>query len=248
MSEVSVRWATFLSKIEAAFETLMRDGRAGCLSLAGSHSTVAMSNAWQGVRAEVFALVEKIDSTWRDKVEAAFTGEGIEGSALLEQEQRGRDLGHVLLHRLERCEIEVFGEAAEAVLSDARVEAATTAFTCSQCGARLPKPEHLFNAVQVNCEHCRAVNMLEPGTLARMVEHFCAHHLSHRAALPQWELMTAAHRVRRATRGESPEIRAQIEVATRAYWRAYFTARATLVPMPSERIELEVNSRLRGLS
>ena len=68
MNEVSARWTAFLRKIEHTADALLTDGGAGCLALAGSHGTVAMSNAWQGVRAEILALVDKLERTWREQV------------------------------------------------------------------------------------------------------------------------------------------------------------------------------------
>ena len=165
---------------------------------------------------------------------------------MLKEEARGRELGQTLLHRLERAEIERFAQAAETFLTQAREEARQRTFHCTNCGAQLQLPAQVLSALHLACEYCRAINTFEPGTRARLVEHFCAHHLSQRAALPQWEALQAAQRLRRSTRGESAEVQRQVEAATRAWWQAYFTARAELVPMTRSQIELEVRARLRG--
>jgi hypothetical protein len=245
MDEVIRRWSAFLEKIERAYDGLLAEGCVGCLALAGTRGTAAMSNAWHGVRAEVFALSDRIERAWHEQVEASFTAAGVEGEALQREEERGRGLGQRMRHGLERREIELFGEVAEHLLADAREEARERVFACTRCGARLQLPASIFSSVHVCCEYCRAVTTFEPGTRARLVEHFCAHHLGQRAALDQWEALEAAHRLRRQTRGESPEVLEQIAAAKRAYWQAYFSARAQLVPASKERIDLEVAARLR---
>jgi phage FluMu protein Com len=245
LADVVARWDAFLSKIDRAFEDLLNEARLGCLELAQANETVAMSNAWQGVRSEVFALTERIGTTWRDKVEATFEQSGLEGAALHEQEMRGRALERSMLHRFERKEIELYGEAGEFVLARARDEEGRE-FRCTQCGAALPVPARALRSVHVTCDYCRAVNTFEPGTHVRAVEHFCGHHLSQRAALEQWEAMKAAEHLRRDTRGETPEVRAQLERTTRAYWQAYFSARAQLLPELEQDIAREVEARMRG--
>lgn len=245
LADVVTRWDAFLSKIEGAFEEMLSDARLGCLELARANETVAMSNAWQGVRSEVFALTERIGTTWQRQVQAAFEQSGLEGAALHAQEERGRMLERSMLHRFERKEIELYGEAGEFVLDRARNEEGRE-FKCTQCGAALPLPARALRSVHVTCEYCRAVNTFEPGSHVRAVEHFCGHHLSQRAALEQWEAMRAAERLRRDTRGETPEVGAELERTTRAYWQAYFAARAQLLPELEQDVAREVEARMRG--
>lgn len=242
---VTARWEAFLAKIEQAFAALMTEAREGCLDLARAGDTTAMSNAWQGVRSEVFALSERIGTTWREKVAATFEASGVEGDQLQREEDRGHELTRTLLHQLERQEILIWGEAGELVLERARAEDGQS-FKCTQCGAALPVPQRSFRSVHVVCEYCRAINTFEPGTRARMVEHFCGHHLSQRAALEPWEELKAVERRRRDARGEHPALQADLERAARAYWQTYFVARARLIPDFENDVERDVEARVRA--
>jgi len=244
---VRARWAAFLQKIEGAYTDLMAEATVGCLAVleANTLEPTAMSNAWNGIRAEIFALTERIGTTWREKVEAAFESAGAAPAELLEQEAVGRALGQKLMFELEKTEIELYADAATVILSSASA-VLQRSFHCTQCNAQLPVPSKIFRSVHVTCEFCRSVNTFEPGSQVRMIEHFCAHHLSHRAAHGAWLDLKHTERERRETRGDTIENLRALESATRMYWASYFTARATLVPDLEKDFEKDLQGRMRG--
>ena len=143
-----LRWAAFLDKIQGAYTDLMAEATVGCLAVleANTLEPTAMSNAWSGIRAEVFALTDRIGSTWSDKVEAALESAGASSAELLEQEALGRALAQKLPFDLERTEIELYADAATAILSAATLTL-QQAFHCTQCNAQLPVPTKIFRSV-----------------------------------------------------------------------------------------------------
>jgi hypothetical protein len=245
-TEVHGRWNAFLGKIQGAFDELMVDARAGCLQLLDLNQLdpIAMTNAWMGIRAEVFALSDKIDNTWREKVSSAFEGTGLSSPEMHAEEMRGRRLGEKLRLAAERAEIQIFAEAGDKILAAAQATL-KRGFLCTECGAELPIPQHFFRSVHVPCPYCRGVNTFEPGTQVRMIEHFCSHHLSQRAALTEWDALKAVEQRRRDTRGDTLEVLEALEVATRAYQTAYFRARAALIPEFEKDLERDIEARMR---
>jgi hypothetical protein len=245
-AEVQKRWSTFLDKIESAFDELMREGRAGCLDLLQSNELdpIAMSNAWQGIRAEMFALADKIGTTWREKVEATFDAAGVPKNEIYAEEARGRALDRQIRHTFERREIELFAEGGDLIYA-AATKAMQKSLHCRECGADLVLHEKFFRAVNVTCGFCQRVNTLEPGSEVRMVENYCSHHLSQRAALAEWEALKAVEQRRRDTRGDTIEVLRALELATRNYWTAYFQARAQLIPDFSKDLARDIESRMR---
>jgi hypothetical protein len=204
-----------------------------------------MSNAWGGVRAEALALADKIDDTWCAKVEAAFTAAGVDSDEADAERARGRALATRLRLAAERAEIEIFAAAADRVLAAAQVTL-QRGFRCTECGAALPIPEHVFQSVHVTCSYCRGVSTFEPGSQVRMVEHFCSHHLSQRAALAEWDARKAVEQRRYDTRGDTIEVLRALEAATRAHHTAYFRARAQLLPHLLGDLERDIESRMRA--
>lgn len=246
-TEVHARWNAFLDKIQGAFDDLMRQGRAGCLELlrASELDPTAMSNAWQGIRAEMFALDEKIGNTWREKVQGAFDAAGVARNDAYAEEARGRELGRRIRHAFERHEIELFGEGGDLIYAAATRALDKATFRCRECGADLPMPEKFFRALNVSCAFCRRVNTFEPGSEVRMIEGYCAHHLPQRDALAEWEALKEVERRRHDTRGDKIEILRALEAATRAYLTAYYRARAALIPDFGKTLELDIESRMR---
>lgn len=239
------RWNALLHKIETTTYAVLDEGHRGCFELGISEAgTVAMSNAWQGIRSEVFALVEKISQLWSDKVEAALQEEGLDSAALLEHETRGRQLTRQLLHQLERHEVVTFGTVAQALVDRARASQSRT-FRCTHCGSPLVIPARVFRSLHLQCRHCSTLNTFEPGSELRHIENFCGHHLSQHAALAEWEAMKAAQDFRRDTRGETKEAQRRIKESTERYWRAYYTARAELIPDFAKDVERDVAARVR---
>ena len=245
-TEVHARWNAFLGKIEGTFAQLMAEAHAGCLELLDLNQLdpIAMSNAWSGIRAEVFALQEKVGSTWREKVEAAFDAAGVDKPEVYAEEARGRALASRLLLEAERKEIAIFADAGDRILAAAQ-RVLRNEHRCTECGAELPIPGQLFRSIHVTCTYCDRVNTFEPGTQVRMVEHFCSHHLSQRAALEEWNGLKAAEQARRDTRGDTIEGLRALELAMRRYWTAYFRARASVVPELARDLERDIESRMR---
>lgn len=248
IDSVAQRWDAFLGKIKTTSEELLDEGCRGCVELGTSNSgTTAMSNAWQGLRAETFALVDKIDSTWSEKVLQTFEAAGACDKELLKFEDRGRQLGRHLRYQLERKEIETFGEVGVYLLKRAQ-ESLGKQFLCTQCGAALKIPEQIFRSQYVTCEYCTAVNTFEPGMDARMVENYCSHHLSRLAAIVEWDALQSAEQQYRDSRSKNQDVRFAVEKATRNYWQTYYSARARLVPDFEKDIERDVLSRVEALS
>ncbi len=245
--ELHQRWQTFRQKIRAQFDQLMREATAGCLDLLdlSALDPTAMTNAWSGIRAEVHALGQRIDTVWDDKVEPAFRAAGLGEDEIDRAQALGRELDAALDLEVEAQEIELFAAAADRILAAARVEMARD-FGCTQCGAKLELPPQVFRAVNVTCAFCGSVNTHEPGTRVRQVEHFCAHHLSQRAALREWRALRDLERQRRGLRGERIDNLRALEQSWRRYWEVYFRARAALVPAYAPDLQRDVDGRMRA--
>jgi len=199
-----------------------------------------------GIRAESLALSRKIDDIWTEKVEPAFEQARVLDQVVDAQAERGRQLARQIDLECEQKEMEIFAEVADRVLAAARAVLAK-GFACKQCHAQIPIPKQVFRSTHVTCSFCSASNTFEPGTQVRMTEGFCAHYLSQRAALREWTELKEAEERRRRARGEPPEVMQALREATRRYWTAYYTHRATLVPEYSKDLQRDIDSRLRSV-
>jgi transcription elongation factor Elf1 len=239
------RWDAFLGKIKGRFEELIAQAREGCPVLleAASLDTVPMSNAWTGIVQQIHSLRQKIDDTWSDKVEEPMEDAGLGDDVIDAQRDKGEKLDDWMEREVEREELSIFASAADRIHAEAQ-KILAQAFKCTQCKAALPVPEKFFRSAHVTCEYCNTVNTFEPGSLVRGVEHFCSHYMARRATWREWVAMADAEQQVRSARDETIEMLRIQEEATRAYWRAYLTKRAEIVPAYAESLEKDFEGKM----
>lgn len=239
------RWYDFLTRITGKHAALLAEAREGCATLhvEADLDPGAMTNAWTGLNFQAMALETKVDDTWRDQVEPLFERSGVPAATLRAEADRGEATRIRMEWEREQARIAIFADAARRVLERARaLERAETG--CTQCGASIAVPPGTFQAVNLTCPACDAVNTFEPGTWVRMIEWFCAHALAEEAAFELWWPRQAAERARRGAREATLALIQAEETATLAWWRRYYEARAALVPRLAPAIEADVKGKM----
>ena len=241
LDAVTQRWESFLGQIESRFQQIMDESLQGCLALFDqTGETLTLSNAWTGMRMRALGLRSKISDTWNDKVSEAFGDAGADAAREDAERRKGEDLEDRMEAESERIETQIYCEIARRV--QLRGAAQQRGLSCSQCGAPLTLPFTL-RAINVGCEACGAVNTVEPGTDARMVEGL-SHHLSREAAWGEWMTARALERRWREARKPSLELLQSWEAAQIAYWRAYLGKRAELLPDRAEGFDLDLRGKM----
>jgi hypothetical protein len=239
---IDARWDGFLSKIRERFDELMRESEAGCAALLvqTGGDTTPLSNAWTGMRMRALDLRGKISETWSGQVQDKFHEIDAYDRADAAW-ARAQRLDDELEIELERVEIKIFADALRSILKMAAAEQAE--LRCSQCGAELPTTGVLFEAIDVNCKHCSALNTIEPGPRARMGVAM-GHFLWAEACWPQW---LARYRAEQAVKRARDATIAQLQAWEGAeidYWTAWLRERAKLMPNTARDFDKELRGRL----
>jgi hypothetical protein len=238
---IDARWDGFLSKIRERFDELMRESEAGCAALLvqTGGDTTPLSNAWTGMRMRALDLRAKISTTWSEQVQDKFHEIEAYGRADAAW-ARAQKLDDEFEIELERIETKIFADALRSLLQMAAAEQAE--LRCSQCGAELPT-NVVFEAIDVNCRHCSALNTIEPGMKARMGVAM-GHYLWAEKCWPQW---LARHRAEQAVKRAREVSLAQLQAWEQAeieYWSAWLRERATLMPNTARDFDKELRGRL----
>ncbi len=227
---VIARWDGFLNQIRERFVGIMNEAREGSAGLIQDpdFNPIVLGNAWTGIESRVRELRGKIDDTWRAAVEAKFEESGMPRGAIEAQREKGVALEDWIETESERARIGVYCDLSRSLIEAAKKSLAD-GVPCKECGAALPLA-FTFRAVNVRCNHCGSVNTYEPGTNIRLIEAMGVHPLSEEAAWSEKLQLTAAERTLRRARPETIEVLRNYERAQIAYWHAYLTFRARLLP------------------
>lgn len=225
------RWYDFLRRITEKHGALLEEARTGCpaLHLEADLDPGPMTNAWTGFNAQALALESKVMSTWSEQVSDLFESSGVSRKVTNEEQARGEATAARMEWDRESTRLRIFGDAARRVWERAWKEMAQVT-PCSQCGEQVPVPPHTYQAVNLTCPACDAVNTFEPGTWVRMIQWFCAHALAEENAFELWYPKVQAENARRGARSSSMKLIQAEEAATVAYWRRYLEVRAQVCP------------------
>ncbi len=238
---VTQRWEAFLGQIESRFDEIMRESIEGCLALfEQTGETLTLGNAWTGMRMRALALRTKINDVWDEKVCDAFDDAGADGAREDAERRKGEDLYEHMEAEAERVEDHIYCEIAKRLEAKAKDEQASV--SCTQCGSPFAVP-FVYMATNVSCPACSAINTVEPGTAARMIEGF-SHHLSRQAAWKEFMAMRAAERHWRDSRNTTLAILQAWEGAQIDYWTAHLKHRASMFPNREKDLDADLRGKM----
>lgn len=268
-TDLTGRWAGFLSKIDERFQETLSQAAAILPQLLDyqQFDTVPFANAWTGIESQAKALIAKIEDTWQQTVSNSWeafrddeetrladAGEALEPfqeryyATYYAEQEKGRRMMRQLELDLRIYEIRTFAEAGRKLAAKAR-ENLSADFRCTQCQAPLPVQEHFYRSYYQACHYCQCTNTFEPGTVARMVEHFAVDPIAEEQALdayrPYWELL---QQWKDQEEESAPLVTKEAVVqAFTAYIEVFLKARIRIVPVYQERYEADRNAKIAWL-
>jgi len=240
--EVEARWTGFLGKIRTRFDEIRAETEQGCIALLAQcdDDPGPMTTAWTAMDQRMLGLQTKLSTTWEDKV-----GPLCEDAAQERRlERMGDELSAHMERQRERLRVDVYAQAARRIWARARQEQVGQ-IQCPQCGAPVEVPQ-TFQSINLPCSYCDGLVTFEPGGRIRAVQVHCVHPLAEDAAWSEWELRDDARQALNSARGEPAHLVKALELAEIAYWRAYLAARAQMVPALAEKLEADLEGKMRA--
>ncbi|WP_341836610.1 hypothetical protein WJU16_01750 [Chitinophaga pollutisoli] len=268
-TDLTARWAGFLSKIDERFQETLSQAATILPQLLDyqQFDTVPFANAWSGIESQAKALIAKIEDTWQQSVSTSWetfrddeetrladAGEALEPfqerfyQTYYAEQEKGRRVMRQLEKDLRMYEVRTFAEAGKKLAAKAR-ENLSADFRCTQCQAPLPVQEHFYRSYYQACHYCQCTNTFEPGSVARMVEHFAVDPMSEEQALeaywPYWELLQQW----KDQGDDSPAVVTKDAVlqAYTTYIEVFLKARIQMIPVYQERYEADKNAKITWL-
>jgi hypothetical protein len=245
MNPVVARWDGFLSQVRERFLQIMREAEEGCPQLLeqANYDPTPMGVAWGAIEMRAKQLETKIEETWSGQVERAFEQAGAPPDAVTYERTKGDALRDWFTVERERIRIKIWSDTGRMFYERAKAELGRP-FACIRCGAPLEVP-FTYRALNVPCPHCRTVNGFEPGTFMRMGE-MCVHPLCEEASWQAWLAMHHAEETWRKARPVTIQHLKTWERAQLAYWHAYLTTRAQLLPDTAQAFDADLRGRMRA--
>lgn len=263
------RWAGFRSKIsERVRETLSQAGEILPQLLDYQQfDTIPFANAWSGIHTQTNALIDKIESTWQNTVSPGWeawqseeedrlsdAGEELEPfhqqfyHIYYGEQQKGIQCMQQLEKELRSHEVKTFAEAGRKLAAKAR-EILSGDFSCTQCQAPLLVQENFYRSYYQVCPYCQTTNTFEPGSIARMVEHFALDPIAEEKALEEYGRYHDLLQQFKAQREDEPATTtaAQVLEAYTGYIEVFLKARISMIPVYQERYEADRKAKIEWL-
>jgi hypothetical protein len=244
--EVLARWSAFQQKIHQRFQEIMQEADAGFRDLVASDPTdaITLSNAASGVNARVEALCQKLQDTFSSQVTLNVSSAALD-AAVEGMEEQGRSM------RVAYKTLEIQAQAAiYRAMYPLAAEQMQRAVPCTNCGSPLSKAQpHRVEAI--TCPACHTVVQAAPAVVVSTYFGGAGHAFGEEAAFPRrLAVEDQRRRVAKGRRargfGDEPlESIKEWERLEQDAWRAYFTAKAQIVPATPQEIDEWVASRMR---
>ena len=244
--EAIQRWDDFLPKIKTKAESLIYDAKLGCPALlhANDLDTIAMSNAWTAIEANLKNLQQKVSDVWDDKVVEPLEDEEWEQDDIDKVWEKGRQLNLWIEEQTARTESDIFSEAAQKILLAAK-EILSKDHLCSQCSAPLELDNQFFRSRHIPCPYCEKLNTFEPGSKVRSVENFCVNHLAKHAALDLWLEYSRLDTQLRSENFEKLGTMLKAERVLCDYYNLYLKERIKIVPDYEKNFARDLEGKMR---
>jgi len=247
------KWDTFLEKIKTRFfESLVNAEEALMDNLEESNYDINPTmTAWQGIKAQLMALGDKVDTTFDEKVKPQML-QYKEHYEILDQAAKGTHLREkIIFDKIDRFEIVLEGKVSLKFYNHA-VQFLNEDFHCTQCSAKIEVNKDIFHAHYVTCDYCNTVNTFTPNDKISAIR-WVVDHIAKYKVIADWDAMQEArekyNELRSWSQGEDMTKHKialkEREDTERKFWTNFFTERAVYLPQYKETIEHDTDVKMK---
>jgi hypothetical protein len=243
-AELIRRWDAMRTEVRARVEALLAEAAAASQPLidAVRSDMTPLTLPWNTVEARIRDARDEISEAWNRISDEMSECEGFTHEMMFSEGNK-RDLASLELELLhERIYGGVMARAAERMRQHALGSDAAQ-HSCSQCGAPLDRVTPVSQSLNVECDHCKAVNTVHPGVALRIFAASGAIHLAAEAARPACEAMKRIDKQVRQYR-EAKDVPLalliELESSTRIYWTTRISEEARYNPEESKYVAAKI--------
>jgi len=247
------KWDGFLAKIKTRFfESLVNAEEALLDNLEESNYDINPTmTAWHGIKAQLMALGNKVDTTFDEKVKPQML-QYKEHYDILDQDAKGTFLREkIIFNGIERFEIILEGKVSIKFYNHA-ISFLNKDFNCTQCSAKIEVRKDIFRPHYVSCDYCNTVNTFTPNDKISQIR-WVVDNIAKHKAINEWDEKLKAENELSELRSwsEGKDITPykialkKQEDTSRAFWLKYFTERSEYLPEYQETIEHDIDVKMK---
>lgn len=240
--ELIYRWDGFLKKIESRFQESLQHAEEACTEqlVATDYEYETVFRSWMGMKAQIEALIQKIDDTWHTKVQPEMR---VLGDFWSDESYKTSETNDRLTEELFAFQRQLEGKLSQQFYDHA-IQIANKKASCSQCDADLEIRKDIFRAQYITCGYCNSVNTIEPETKFLKIGWGVVDNIAAIRAQREYDTMNNAAETIRLHRGQAPDSYwSNYENAYFVYWEKYFNARIALNSDAAERYESDMQRK-----
>jgi len=247
------KWDSFLDKIKTRFfESLVNAEEALIDNLEESDYDINPTmTAWHGIKAQLMALGNKVDTTFDEKVKPQML-QYKEEYDILDEDAKGTFLREkIIFNGIARFEIVLEGKVSTKFYNHA-ISFLNEDFNCTQCSAKIEVRKDIFRPHYVSCDYCNTVNTFTPNDKISQIR-WVVDNISKYKAINEWDAKIIAknelNKLRSWSEGEDITpfkiaLKKQ-EDTGRTFWLKYFTERSEYLPEYKETIEHDIDVKMK---
>lgn len=238
------RWDGFLDKIEHRFNESLLHAEEACIAQLEEteYDYYTVYRSWQGMKAQIHELIQKIHDTWHEKVEPQMRSLG---DFWTDESFKSSKLSDQLIDRLDN-----FQRALEGKLSilfyDHVMTKAEKHTHCTQCNANIAINLTIFRAQYLTCGFCNTVNTYEPTAQFNQIGWNIVDNIAAVKTQDYFKVMDAAYE---AISSQRKPVAQHFWDAYKqgyfAYYEAYFKERITLNAEAAERYDADMQRKTK---
>ena len=108
------RWDAFLENIDQRFDDILDQAAQGTAQMIPNieYDSISISNAWSGIKGQLYQLQEKTENAWDEKMDELFGDrDDVTSEQRLEQLNKYEDLNHQLEQKYQRAYVKAMADA-----------------------------------------------------------------------------------------------------------------------------------------
>jgi len=241
-TELKQRWDTFLKKIDTRFKESLAHAEEACQEqlVETDYDYETVYRSWNGMKAQIYELIAKIDTVWHSKVRPEMKAIG---DFYINEGFKASDTNDRLTEELFTFQRQLEGKLSQQFYDHA-IQIANKKASCSQCDAELEIKKDIFRAQYITCKFCNTVNTIEPETKFMKIGWGIIDNIAAIKTQNEYEAMNKATDAISSYRGQAPaSYWLTYENAYNVYWSSYFKERIKLSSDAIERYESDMQRK-----
>ena len=252
------RWDSFLNNIDERFDEILEQAELGTAQMIPNieYDAISISNAWNGIKGQLYQLQEKTENTWDDKMDDLFGDrDDVSSKERIRELNKYEDLNYKLEKKFKRAYVKARADAGRKIYNDVQQHVDISKIHhCKQCGDKMDIAIYSFMAKNIKCNTCGTVNSYQPDPRIQSLESHTIDALAEELVIDllmkESDLVHNIHRLddrrnKKGTKEKQEQLGQELVVTRKERINKYYSFFETNVPDKADYYSREKEERLK---